>query len=344
MRIYSQPKRSLSTIYRGAEKTESIQEYLTAHQEFWYDSGDIVLISENGRPGGRAFKVHREHLTGYSFPFLMDWFRYLHSGLREVNGGIPVILLDDSTADVVFLLASLYYPGWKNSIFNRGQPVPVDVIETMLRIYRKYGIDILREEAFYRLKMYLPKSLNELDDLLLVYDSNSSRRISGLDRFDPVRLVNLARRYDLDHLLAMAFYLCCQIDPILLASSRSRDPNTLLSNKDLRICLIGRKRLQQINAVATRWLFSNIPRRHCTYYPPFSHRKRLNWDCHPLRPSTWFESAELNMCAACLKDVRSMFDNMRTLVWQDLHIVFDPSPEPWAQSVWRRPEASMKKL
>ncbi|KDR77425.1 hypothetical protein GALMADRAFT_138537 [Galerina marginata CBS 339.88] len=131
---------------------------VTQHPRFWFDDGNIIL-----QAGSTQFKVHRSILANKSQIF-KDMFSLpqpvCSSRADPYAQSCPIVVLYDPPKDIENLL-SLLYDTLKVHSFREG--ITISVLDTMLRLGRKYRFQYLRAEAVHCLETEFPATLDDWD-------------------------------------------------------------------------------------------------------------------------------------------------------------------------------------
>ncbi|KAI0072754.1 hypothetical protein K474DRAFT_1700764 [Panus rudis PR-1116 ss-1] len=208
----------------------------TGPEWLWFTDGNVVLVATGG-PGdsGHGFCVHSGVLELHSIVF-RRWFANDYRPIKAMK----ILTVSDTWMDVRDFLTSLYLP------LNKRERS----ISEACAVYRmavKYGATHAREEAIQFLETRFPERLCDFDNIDYDLDDpllrpNDPKRIR-VKKTDAIEVLNLARAYDLDSLLAPAFYVCAQLDERTLsqgALDSHRGVWHKLSAHDRRACKRGK--------------------------------------------------------------------------------------------------------
>lgn len=207
--------------------------------------------------------------------------------------------------------------------------VSIEVISAYLKLGDKYKVTHIRDEALLRLRTTYTGAW--------VYWGSRGLRESICPRLPPGRsivAINLARTFNLDYLLPVAFYECAQLSPTVLIRGVTFSDGHVerLSEDDLELCLTGRQKLVEHYTWmllrvfhATCGITTNrtpCPRDRC----PFAPIQTISSDL--LNEDTWRDNCADVKCYDCA-DTRS--DLVHTLLknaYNGLGKFFGVSGEP----------------
>ncbi|PBK95785.1 hypothetical protein ARMGADRAFT_1010705 [Armillaria gallica] len=220
------------------QKTSANASPTSTHRKdatFWFEDGNIVLISNQGT----EFRVHLGVLA-----FNAEFFRDM-SGLAvpdEEERGYTTIEVADSTQDLTHFLHALY----TRSYFHAGKPTPYDTLESLLRMSTKYLAQQLRSDLIKHLSMMYPPKMNDLHKY-------NHLRIPHSDSHS-LRAIAMARENDVPVILPTAFYFTCVIAPSRLVRLHPRP-----APDDLAKILAGREKITRAAyKCAWSWLFQKL--------------------------------------------------------------------------------------
>lgn len=202
----------------------------------------------------------------------------------------------------------------------------------MLRLGSKYQISHIRNEAIRRLNICFPSTMAEYDRLYTngahpgffpaIYNERQS-----------IIILNLARSFQLQNLIPVALYNCCQLSCESLFRGVENESGGLecLSPEDLRLCLIVREKMQERMSVAARMMVSPRPCQSCRtrnvcrqalldMVDPFQ-SSLIGNTANPLRVMTrWLRAygGWRKLCQGCLKQLTAKWHNEREVAWKVL--------------------------
>lgn len=225
--------------------------------DVWLEDGNVILVAQ-----GVSFRVHRSVLSRNSEVF-QDMFAFPqpegeHSECLE---GCPVIQLSDRHTELSHFLSALYdgrryalhhHPSPRSSLiysyydishryFSRDSPLEFEAIIALIRLGTKYQAPNLRDEGLHRLEHLESIIINEEARL-----PSHHRHLlaSPWKKENCITLVNLSDSLDLDNLLPLALYGCCQLEDALVDGSTQSDGSVeTLSRLNLKRCLAARNNL-----------------------------------------------------------------------------------------------------
>ncbi|TCD68640.1 hypothetical protein EIP91_010295 [Steccherinum ochraceum] len=244
------------------------------HSAFYFNDGDLILISSAAGEQKYHFRVHKFLLSHHSSVFA-DMLHLSVASDSPTVDGTPAVTLDDKAEDLAGLLDALYNPAsaWK---YKRLRPdTPLQVFG-LLRTCRKYQVDSIFTLITTFIERDWPRSLEEHDLLKAEteywkarYRSAKEGKVDGLyfdDRFpEPASAILLAREFGCTSILPYAFLMLSRIDPRMdwdLARSSQGKPDpelvkrlaagersarwSLLSREDLIRLLTGKPVIQDV--------------------------------------------------------------------------------------------------
>ena len=220
----------------------------------------------------------------------------------------------------------------------------------MLRLGTKYQIDHLRESAILRLQEVFPTTLetfrNSYTDCNITASPpngtlclNASIEITAKDS---IAVINLARSFNLPHLLPAAFYICAQLQPTTLVNGVKDADGTLwkLSQSDLQRCLEGQENLRVAAFYQCRPILNSTPSAACLSRSSCLHllqsckanllKTKYITRTNGLDGPQWIEM--LSLCQNCHDEFLASHNAQRNTVWKalpssrffNLHIKWPP--------------------
>ncbi|KAJ6456124.1 hypothetical protein C8R45DRAFT_914207 [Mycena sanguinolenta] len=202
--------------------------------EVWYRDGNVVLQAKNTQ-----FRVHWSVLAQHSSVFRgMD-------GLPQPPDqpsidGCQIVELADDPQDVEYLLKALYVPA-----FHCEKTLPLPVTGALIRLGRKYDFKYLLDSAVARVTAHLPSTLEKWDALR---NGETSGSIDWEDnmRSATLDLITLASESNIFSALPSAYYVAIDAwnpGDLFDGIQRADSTRAVLSNLDLRRCIVGQQRL-----------------------------------------------------------------------------------------------------
>ncbi|KDR77427.1 hypothetical protein GALMADRAFT_245620 [Galerina marginata CBS 339.88] len=128
------------------------------HPKFWFEDGNVIL-----QAGSMQFKVHRSVLSSQSqiFKDMFSLPQPVRSSIADANTqSCPTVVLHDTPNEIENLISLLYDTLRVHSFREKAT---ISVLETMLRLGRKYRFRYLRAEAIYCLESEFPATLADWD-------------------------------------------------------------------------------------------------------------------------------------------------------------------------------------
>ncbi|KZT19911.1 hypothetical protein NEOLEDRAFT_1076856 [Neolentinus lepideus HHB14362 ss-1] len=207
----------------------------TKHPSLSFDDGNLALLC-----GNIYFLVHRGLLCRRS-EVLDGLVRKLHNdehlGLLE---GRPVLTLDDSAQDTVYLLEALY-DGLGALRYDHSD---MPAVSGLLRLSTKYRVRHLRQQLLRSLSTMWPTTLLQWETRETLATNASGDYAPRPVIPHPITIINLAREVDAPELLPSAYYDLSRYLPSQTISgftfAESCSPE-LLSHVDLINTLRGRE-------------------------------------------------------------------------------------------------------
>ncbi|KAJ6620705.1 hypothetical protein B0H10DRAFT_1791251 [Mycena sp. CBHHK59/15] len=295
-----------------ATDTEPQEPPLTRSTDFWFSDGNIVLQVESTQ-----FRVHKGILSMHS-PVFLDMFKMPQpADEAAVDGCAVVVLAGDTAQDWVHLLGAMYPKTLHNT-------PPVHILAAVLRLGKKYDLPSFRKDALRRLKVELPTTLDEWDEL----EDNWSlvEHEDGME----FRILAFARELDLHSILPLMYY-------IILAGNSGRNLSKLLDNTfdmnptDRLACLQGYFRILDLQSTTTMaWLDTDsTPSSDCRSFERCNAGVKaiMSLIFKPSRPSIyvvrrWDKDWNTHLCSDCLEASRSRFNSGRKTCFAKLPSIF----------------------
>ncbi|KZT07954.1 uncharacterized protein LAESUDRAFT_698022 [Laetiporus sulphureus 93-53] len=219
-------------------------------KEFWFIDGSIVLVAS-----GVAFRVYKGLLAHHSDVF-RDMFTVPLPEDEESIDGCPVVHLCDSSEDLRHLLRVIFHGGeW----YRPNERLPFRVVAALARLSQKYQMERIRKEAVKRIKTCFCDDLKTWLEVCRIRGSS----VMSFEIADAIEAVNLARLMNMDSMLPLALYLCCQLDTKYLVHGVARADGTTeqLHPDDVARCVEGRRHLLHCNVL----MGMQISRRDVSY-------------------------------------------------------------------------------
>ncbi|KAH9846277.1 hypothetical protein C2E23DRAFT_597733 [Lenzites betulinus] len=216
---------------------------ITRDTEFWFDDGNIVLISAATSTCGKvAFRVYKGMLARVS-PVFQDLFELAgaHPGpgavtlpLHEASeprlfDGCPTVAVTESSIEMRHFLGAVLYSAMNVPYFRDPTKLqPFARMATIARVAHKYQADALATAAFER-----------IEQLFITFDGrHAPSYMIELTHEDAIQVVNLAHLFDSPKTLLIALFLCCVLPPLLLRNGTLREDGVRerLSDEDYELC------------------------------------------------------------------------------------------------------------
>ncbi|KAJ6584636.1 hypothetical protein B0H19DRAFT_1015201 [Mycena capillaripes] len=306
-------KRRRTNDSEDASETETP---LMRSAEYWFDDGNIILQVESTQ-----FRLTKSMLSMHSNVF-RDMFTVPLPPDEPTVENCPVVILTGDTAKDWIHFLGVVYP----KCFVEEAP-RMEVIAGVLRLSKKYDFPIFRKDCIRRLKMELPTTLEELDDLTstwtLIQDEN--------DIF--FTIVSLAREIGLYSILPLVYCFMVTINDKIYIPRILDTTDASLSDGDRLACLRGYHVLQELQSMTTMaWLDLNKPHIPCAtcQHPDkcLSVVKEIICDLSGIHPpqiwiiDDWSEEWENSLCGRCGKKAKEVFEAGRIKCWKELPAAF----------------------
>ncbi|PIL26537.1 hypothetical protein GSI_12295 [Ganoderma sinense ZZ0214-1] len=226
---------------------------LERHPEFWFDDGNIILIT----PKSMGFRIFRGLLAAQSTVFA-DMFASSSASADETFDGCPVVHVTDSHHDLVYLFRVLLPTSSHIKYHSQSDPENVpsfDEIAAVIRLAHKYHIPPVEEQALRMLQAhYFPRD----------FDVYCNIAPQGTQPIQCITAVNLARLTNTPHILPSALYVCCYVGGKLV-DGRTHEDGTVehLATDDLRRCFDARIALDRELALLPSRIFASVPPDRC---------------------------------------------------------------------------------
>ncbi|PPQ79629.1 hypothetical protein CVT24_010039 [Panaeolus cyanescens] len=226
------------------------------HKNLWFDDGSIVL-----QAGRTQFRVHKSLLTRTSTVF-SDMFLLPQPGLadgEELVEGCHVVHLQDSEADVGYLLESIYdHPDASRPSTSKIAPMRVPKLAALLRLGNKYDVTHLRDNALFRIKaQYVePCITNSAIPSDYIYFREDDETWATAEKLDLAALV-----FEEGVFSALPLLLCIVISHITIeeiydGTEREDGTTAILPPELIRKCVLGKDRLAKAR---TRMSMNQFP-------------------------------------------------------------------------------------
>ncbi|EPT05798.1 hypothetical protein FOMPIDRAFT_1039557 [Fomitopsis schrenkii] len=203
---------------------------------FWYDDGNVILISNDNV----GFRLYRGLLADRSTVF-RDMFSLPQPPEAQSISGCPVVNLSDSSVVLKELLAELFH-GKRYAIEG---DIELDCLAYRIRVAHKYGFSEILKDSLEELKRLYPSTLADWEK---IPHHDSARAITA---------VKLARLTNTLSILPSAVYSCCQIDEAVLLKGAAHPDGTVdvLSRNDLVMCMKARTQFTRLRIVYAMEVF-----------------------------------------------------------------------------------------
>ncbi|KAF8959128.1 hypothetical protein BDZ97DRAFT_1667567 [Flammula alnicola] len=293
--------------------------------KFWFDDGNVILQVDNTQ-----FRVHRSVLSRHSNVFC-DMFNLPQPEDERSPETCPVVPLYDTVEQVTHIISFLY----DNIIsYNLRNPLPFAVLESMLRLGKKYEFDHLQKEATTRLHLEFPQKIEDWDAIYDARDDSSEIEDVYAVLFD---IVHLARELSITTILPAAYAACLCGFSIIVRGIRRQDTSMMQMKPDaFATLMLGRDKLIRHGAkFALTWLYHGriIPASTCNAPNGCTRAKEKligklwkNEDQHMFALEPWFADMGAGLCPTCVMVAKRTHNEGRTIVWERLPSYFELPP------------------
>ncbi|KAI0784160.1 hypothetical protein C8Q75DRAFT_736305 [Abortiporus biennis] len=235
---------------------------LVKNTALWFDDGTIVLQAQNV-----LYRVYAGHLARYSKVFT-DMLAIPQSSDSEDDSlekyeGVPLVFLPDSSFDTTNFLMALLHPGFHGRL----ESLKIEELASILRLSRKYIVDILLSQVVGILTQLFPSTLSTHIKI------SNEVRLANATTGQLFTIANIAKETGVDILLPSIYYRCCQLE----LSKVMEDAQTL-DPENLNRIITGRDKLQTLTLHSFSWLFAEETRNSKKYARLESESCR-DWDC-----------------------------------------------------------------
>ncbi|EKM58594.1 uncharacterized protein PHACADRAFT_171872 [Phanerochaete carnosa HHB-10118-sp] len=225
---------------QSEERIDSLQaapEIGERSKDLWFDDGSVIVAAKD-----RAFKVHASVLMLRS-----EVFKELLNGpalaqLPEKLEGCPVLRVEDEGRDFEYLLAIIYNGG--NSL---RPPIDYTEFRVVVAVAVKYKVKEIINEPIYRLSQVFPTG--SVDDWDPDLRPDGDKTPIALVRDDCIDVLSIARLLNMNSILPLVFYTCCNIEEMAAISwgvNHGDGPEFgHISEEDLHTYLEGRQALMK---------------------------------------------------------------------------------------------------
>ncbi|KAF8884943.1 hypothetical protein CPB85DRAFT_1258630 [Mucidula mucida] len=236
---------------RARTKSAEPEHTFNGSSDFWFEDGNVILISAGEGPSKIGFKVHLGFLARHS-EFFDDMFRLAlpSASDRRACTNLPVT---DSAEDLNYFLHAVYDIGYFVPERDR---TPFAQLAGMLRVATKYICPKLRADVIAHLEEIYPTSRYQLDlgHVLLPKECLPNR-------VHAIHAIQMARENDVPTIMPAAFYLATTIHPMEYVLY-----NHLLTPDDDRRVIAGRARItEKVLEGVWSWLLDQ-PLENCGFY------------------------------------------------------------------------------
>ncbi|KAK7040550.1 BTB domain-containing protein [Favolaschia claudopus] len=170
---------------------------LTRAEGLYFEDCGLIIQAES-----TLFRISRDYLASQS-PVFRDMLSLPPPKTADMMDGCPFVQLPDTAKDVTVFLKALMFCD-----FFEAHPVEVsfDIVVGVLRMSHKYEVDSLRKRALVHVCVACPTTLGEYDKLKVASRTIWIRSPQEIDS-----LMVLARELSFDWILPVAFYQICGI-------------------------------------------------------------------------------------------------------------------------------------
>ncbi|KAI0784158.1 hypothetical protein C8Q75DRAFT_397623 [Abortiporus biennis] len=321
----------------------SLQTDLKRCPELWFDDGTIVIRAED-----TLFRVYAGQLSRCSAVF-KDTFSLpqppLGDDANEVYEGTPLVVLNDSAADMEAFLLAIFDVQCCLKIEDNVVFDNICSFASILRISTKYEAAMIRSQVLRSCLKAFPyswptpkKSCFFLEGYL--FTTNRAMCNSG----KIFAFANVARETESNLLLPFLLFLCCRFElPLILDGAISSGEHAILNPENMRSVLVGRRVLEHhaLTDLATKLSSHNadLPGHDDNFSTGIHCKNQLsglmiarsslarNLHFHdPLCPSPKYSSTDqafrATMCNSCAKWADDTIELCKMDVWKELPIIF----------------------
>lgn len=216
----------------------------TRSEDFWFDDGNVIIATKDS-----SFRVHATILMLRSEVFKTLLSVPALAELSEKVEGCPVRRIDDPGDSFHDLLEVVYKGGNSVWLDSRRLPIAYDDFRALVKIALKYDVTEIINEAKYRLARVFPTESLDKWDPNLQPDGDTTPIIIDID--ESIDLLHLVRDLEMETILPLGFYTCCNIDNSeIFASAQYNEED--IDIEDISKCLEGRKTLMEEASVIMR--------------------------------------------------------------------------------------------
>ncbi|KAL4252264.1 hypothetical protein ABKN59_002585 [Abortiporus biennis] len=222
----------------------SLQTELKRCPELWFDDGTIIIRAED-----TLFRVYAGQLSRCS-PVFKDTFSLpqppLADGVNELYEGCPLVVLNDSAADIEAFLLAIFdvqccLKTKDNVVFDN-----ICSFASILRISTKYEAAMIRSQVLRSCLKAFPytwRTAKKSHFFLEGYLFTTNRAICNSGKI--FAFANVARETESNLLLPFLLYLCCRFElPLILDGAISSGEHAILNPENMRSVLVGRRILE----------------------------------------------------------------------------------------------------
>ncbi|PIL25826.1 hypothetical protein GSI_11579 [Ganoderma sinense ZZ0214-1] len=239
---------------------------LKKDDEFWYDDGTIILISQN-----IEFRVYQGPLAQHSQVFRnmlafpqppIPGPSHASSSRTTLGSGLvapcPTVHLTDSPADLRHFLRALVLGG---TIQDPPPSLTFYAVCAWIRLGHKYEVDKLVENGLQYLRRFYPSTFTPDPEPPGIWAGPIRKdRPMDLQGRSAIAIVNLARLTDSNDLLPLALLECCKLGADIVKGYRREDGTVeFLQPDDLGRCFAAKGALELSVVNAYLRIFEHAP-------------------------------------------------------------------------------------
>ncbi|KAJ7052905.1 hypothetical protein C8F01DRAFT_997400, partial [Mycena amicta] len=285
--------------------------------DIWFDDGSLVVEAESTQ-----FRVFRGALE-YHAPGIKELLDDPQRDALQVDG-TPVLVPSDSAADLEHVLRKLFYHSYPDS-----EPLQLEVILAFARIGKKYGMDMLFNNAVTRLTAVFPATLDAwMDAGQRRARAAVSCNTNSWVRYEcAVATLILARKLDIQRLLPQIFLYFSYPNKFGLLLSESA---AAVADKDKATILAGfQRRLRAHRNVLFDWLEEDPA---CFLQGEECRVRRLEIGMTIWRPDeagaslAWKKRWGEGLCRTCQEAAKTSHELGAKAMWDGIPAMFNLPP------------------
>ncbi|KAJ7163051.1 hypothetical protein C8R46DRAFT_333518 [Mycena filopes] len=282
---------------------------LVRSEAYWFDDGNIILQVESTQ-----FRLPKSLLSMHSSVFRDLFTLPLPKDEPRIENCPVVVLSGDTVEDWVLFLGVLYPKAYTD------EAPTVALLAAMLRLAKKYDVEVFRKDCVRRLKTQFPTTLTEFDTISRLRWTVVKYEISNYPA-----LVSLAREIGL-HSILPALYGDILTGGQYFVGKLLRQGGGY-SAEDRLACLTGYGTLlAQQSSSTLAWLenMDDPPSLDCRQRTKcVAALKEVALNFFAEGPKVWAirqwdEDWEVGLCSVCTKTAKEVFNEGRKECWDDL--------------------------